>query len=112
MFEYLSKHLLQRHVIPFLLIPVVMSGFVCFPVFGLPDAFAMSSNSDVLWVAIVSAGGIVGTIGTIFVLCVIRKKEPHWRLFELGRTAWLTLIIVAWIAGLGCGFLMVHEISR
>jgi hypothetical protein len=112
MLKPLSNHLLQRHVIPYLLIPVVMSGFACWPVFGLPDSVYMASNSDVLGMVIISAGGILGSIGTMFVLCVIRKKEPHWRAFELGRTAWLTLIILAWIAGLGCGWLMVHAISR
>jgi hypothetical protein len=112
MLKHLSNHLLQRHVIPYLLIPVVMSGFACFAIFGLPDAIGMSSNSDVLGLVIISAGGILGSIGTMFVVCVIRKKEPHWRVFELGRTAWLTLIILAWVAGLGCGLLMVHAISR
>jgi hypothetical protein len=112
MLKLISNHLLHRHVIPFLLLPVVMSGFACFAVFGLPDAIHMSSNSDVLGLIVISAGGILGSIGTMFVLCVIRKKEPYWRLFELGRTAWLTLITLAWIAGLGCGLLMVQEISR
>jgi hypothetical protein len=110
MLKGVSNHLIQQHVIPWLLLPVVMSGLACFAVFGLPDAFHSSSNSDVVGLTVASLLGILGSSGTFALLCTIRRKAPDWTVFELGRTAWLTLIILAWFAGLGCGGWMLHEI--
>lgn len=110
--EHLLNHLIQRHLIPLLLIPVVLSGLACFAIAGLPEAFRGSSMSDIVILIIISLLGLVGSAGTFVLLRVIKKKAPDWRVFELGRTAWITLIALAWFAGVGCGLLMLHEISR
>jgi hypothetical protein len=110
--KYLLDHLIQRHVIPLLLIPVVLSGLSCFAIFGLPEALRSSSTRDAIILAAISLFGIIGTICTSVFLRVIRSRPPTWKLFELGRTAWSILVTVAWLAGAGCGVLMIYDISQ
>ncbi|MGP8197927.1 MAG: hypothetical protein ACLQU4_00310 [Limisphaerales bacterium] len=110
--EHFLNHLIQRHVMPLLLIPVVMSSFSCFAILQLPEVFRSSSTPDQVVAVVFSLIGIFGTFGTYKFFRVIRHKAPTWRVFELGRTAWLVLIGMAWFAGLGCGVLMLYETSR
>ena len=110
--EHLLNHLIQRHVVPLLLLPVVMSGFFCLAILQLPETFRSPSTPDRIIAVVFSLFGIVGTVGTFIFLRVIRRKAQNWRVFELGRTAWLVLISVAWLAGVACGVLMLYEISR
>ncbi len=110
--EPLFNHLLQRHVIPVLLLPVVLSGLGCVTVLLLPSTFRSSSTPDRLLVGIISLLGILGTIATFLLLRAIRRRDVSWRVFELGKTAWSVLISLAWLGGVACGFLMLHEVAR
>ena len=44
--KHLLSHLIQRHLIPLLLLPVVLSGLACFAIFGLVHELRTSSTSD------------------------------------------------------------------
>jgi hypothetical protein len=110
--KHLLNHLIQRHVIPVLLLPVVASGMLCFSIFGLPQAVRSSATGDEIILAAMSLLGVVGTVGTAVLVHVIRSQPAAWQVFELGRTAWSVLVTVAWLAGVACGVLMTYEISR
>jgi hypothetical protein len=110
--EHFFNHLIQRHVVPVLLLPAVISGFSCFAILQLPAAFEAPSTPDRIVAVVFSLIGIFGTLGTCLFFRAIRRKQPDWRVFELGRTAWLVLIGAAWLAGVGCGVLMLYETSR
>jgi hypothetical protein len=89
-----------------------MSGFSCFAIIGLPEVFRSSSTPDKVMAVVFSLIGILGTFGSYKFFRIVRHKAPNWRVFDLGRTAWLVLIGVAWFAGVGCGVLMLYETSR
>jgi len=110
--KHLFNHLIQRHVIPLLLLPVVCSGFACFTIYGLLHELHTSSRTDLIFLAIISLLGIIGTLCTSVFLRVVRSQPATWQVFELGRTAWSVLIIAAWLAGVACGVLMIYETSR
>lgn len=110
--KHLLNHLIQRHLIPLLLLPVVLSGFSCFAIYGLLHELRNSSATDLIILAIISSLGIIGTFCTLGFLRVVRSQPATWQVFELGRTAWSVLITVAWIAGVACGVLMIYETSR
>ena len=110
--ERLFNHLIQRHLVPLLLLPVVLSGLSCFGIFLLPEAFRGSSTGNRIIAVIFSLIGIFGTVATLILLRVIRRRPTSWRVFELGRTAWTILVTLAWLAGVACGFIMLHDISR
>jgi hypothetical protein len=114
--KHLLNHLIQRHVIPLLLLPVVFSGFACFAAYGLLHDLRTSSTAasmgDLIILAVVSLLGIIGTLCTSVFFRVIRSQPVTWQIFELGRTAWSVLIISAWLAGVACGVLMIYETSR
>ncbi len=88
-----------------------MSGFLCFAILKLPEAFRSSSTQDQVLLVAFSLIGILGTFGTYQFFRVIRRKASDWTVFALGRTAWLVLIGFAWLAGAGCGVLMLYETS-
>jgi hypothetical protein len=110
--DHFLNHLAQRHLVPLLLLPVVMSGFCLFTVFGLPTAFRSSSTTDQILCLVFSMAGICGTAATLYFVRSITKRPASWRLFDLGRTAWLVLMVIAWGAGLGCGVLMLNAAAR
>jgi hypothetical protein len=110
--KHLLNHLVQRHVIPLLLLPVVLSGFAWFAIYGFLHEFRTSSTTDLIILAAVSMLGLIGTFCSSIVLRVVRAQPETWQVFELGRTAWSVLIIAAWIAGVACGLLMIYETSR
>jgi hypothetical protein len=110
--EHLFNHLIQRHLVPVLLLPVVLSGLCCFGILLLPEAFRGSSTDDRIIAVICSLIGIFGTVATLILLRAIRRRPTSWRVFELGRTAWTVLVSIAWLAGVACGFIMLHGISR
>ncbi len=108
--KHLLNHLIQRHVIPLLLLPVVFSGFACFAIFGLLHELHTSSTTDLIILTAISLLGLIGTFCTSIFLRIVRSQPTTWQAFELGRTAWSVLIIVAWITGAACGVLMIYEI--
>ena len=110
--KHLLNHLIQRHLIPLLLLPVVLSGFACFTIFGLVHELHTSSTTDLILLAVVSLLGIIGTFCTSIFLRVVRSQPPTWQIFQLGRTAWSVLITAAWLGGAACGLLMIYETSR
>ena len=110
--KHLLNHLIQRHVIPLLLLPVVLSGFSCFAIYGLLHELRTSSSTDLIILGIISLLGIIGTLCSSVFLRVVRSQPVAWQVFELGRTAWSVLIVVAWLAGVACGVLMIYETSR
>jgi hypothetical protein len=110
--EHLFNHLIQRHLVPLLLLPVVLSGFGCFGILLLPEAFRGSSTGDRIIAVVFSLIGIFGTVATLILVRAIRRRPTSWRVFELGRTAWTVLVTLAWLAGVACGFIMLHDISR
>jgi hypothetical protein len=109
--NHLLNHLIQRHVIPLMLLPVVLSGFSCFAIYGLLHELRTSSATDLIILAVISLIGVVGTLCTSIFLRFVRSQPVTWQVFELGRTAWSALIIVAWLAGVACGVLMIYETS-
>jgi len=108
--EHLFNHLVQRHVVPLLLLPVVLSGLGCFEVLLLPEAFRASTGDRIIAV-VFSLIGIFGTIATFILIRAIRRQESSWQVLELGRTAWTALVSLAWLSGVGCGCMMLHDIS-
>jgi hypothetical protein len=110
--KHLLDHLIQRHVIPLMLLPVVMSGFSCFAIYGLLHELHTSSATDLIILAVISLVGIIGTLCTSLFLRFVRSQALTWQVFELGRTAWSVLIVIAWLAGVACGLLMIYETSR
>jgi len=106
--KHLLNHLIQRHVIPLLLLPVVLSGFSCFAIYGLPQALRSASTTDAIILVIISLLGVIGTFCTSVFFRVVRSQPATWQVFELGRTAWAVLIAVAWFAGVACGVLMIY----
>src|SRR5881409_1139667 len=109
--ERLFNHLIQRHLVPVLLLPVVFSGLGCFAVFLLPEVFRSSSTPDRVLAVVFSLIGIFGTIATFILLRVIHRQASSWRVFDLGRTAWTILVSLAWLVGVGCGCIMMYELS-
>src|SRR4051794_17308695 len=107
--KHLLNHLIQRHLIPLLLLPVVLSGFACFAIYGLLHELHTSSTKDLIFLAIISLLGLIGTLCTSVFFRSVRSQHTNWRLFELGRTTWSVLILFAWLAGLACGILMIYE---
>ena len=107
--EHLFIHLIHRHVLPLLLLPIAASGCFCFAVFGLPEAFRSTSSGDRVVMVVFSLLGILGTVATFLILRLIHRRDREWRVFELGRTAWSVLISIAWLAGVGCGIVMLYE---
>lgn len=108
--KHLLNHLIQRHVIPLLLIPVVLSSFFCFAIYGFLHEFRTSSTGELIFMAILSLLGVIGTFCTLVLFRVVRSQPAAWQIFELGRTAWLVLITVAWLVGVACGVLMLRVI--
>ena len=107
----LINNLLLHHLLPLLLLPVAMSGCFCFAILRLPEALRSNYTPDRVIAVIFSSFGILGTIATVIFLRAIRRRTSTWRVFELGRTAWIVLIGFAWIAGLACGVVMLYETS-
>ena len=110
--KHLLNHLIQRHVIPLLLLPVVLSGFACFAIYGLLHELRTSSSTELIILGIISLFGILGTICSSVLLRVVWAQPVTWQIFELRRTAWMVLIVVAWLAGIACGVLMIYETSQ
>jgi hypothetical protein len=81
--EHLLKRLVQRHLVPVLLLPVVLSGLACFAVSGLPQAVRSSSRAEEIILVVVTLLGILGSLGTFVCLRVIRRQPPTWRIFDL-----------------------------
>lgn len=106
--EFFFKHLLHRRVLPLLLLPITMCGCFCFATLQLPQAFR-SGSADRAFVIVLSLIGILGTIVTFIILRFIYRRESTWRIFDLGRTAWMALLILAWLVGAGCGVLMLID---
>ena len=107
--KHLLNHLIHRHVLPLLLLPIAVSGCFCFAVFTLPEAFRSTSTEDRFVAVVFSLLGIFGTAVTITFLRAMRRLSPEWRVFELGRTGWIVLISIAWLAGVGCGIVILYE---
>ncbi len=110
--KHLLNHLIQRHVIPLLLLSVVLSGFSCFAIYGFLHELRTSSTTDLIILATISLVGVIGTVCTSVFLRFVRSQPLTWQVFELGRTAWSVLITAAWLAGVACGVLMIFETSR
>jgi hypothetical protein len=92
----------MKHFIAWLLIPVVMSGFSFFVILDDPKGFHERQFDEIVY----SIFGIVGTISIFVSVLIIRRKSASWKVFDLGRAAWIAIISVAWLAGVGCGFLV------
>ena len=110
--KHLLNHLIQRHLIPLLLLPVVLSGLACFALFGLVHELRTSSTTDLIILGVISLLGVIGTLCTTVFFRVVRSQPATWQVFELGRTAWSVLIVSAWLAGVACGVVMIYEITR
>src|ERR1700678_3231800 len=110
--KHLLSHLIHRHILPILLLPIVVSGIFCVCIFELPAMFRSPSTPDRVISVVFSSLGILGTIATYLVFRVVRRRDQTWRVFELGRTAWTVLISVAWLCGVACGILIFYESLR
>lgn len=110
--KHIFNHLVQRHVIPVLLIPVVLSGWFCFAISGLPQALRTSSTTDAIILIVISLLGVIGTFCSSVLLRVVRSQPTTWQIVGLGRTAWSVLIVVAWLGGAACGVLMIYQTSQ
>jgi len=107
--ERLLNHLMQGCIVPLLLLPVVLSGLSCVALVQLPEALHSAPRSDQFIAVAFSLFGIIGTLGTIVFVRIVRRKAPNWQFFGLGRTVWIVLINLAWFAGLVAGGLKLYE---
>jgi hypothetical protein len=83
--KHLLNHLIQRHVIPLLLLPVVLSGLACFAIYGLLHELRTSSSTDLIILGVISLLGIIGTLCSSVFLRVVRSQPVTWQVFELER---------------------------
>src|SRR5262245_60479831 len=59
--KHLVNHLVQRHLVPVLLLPVVLSGLFCFAIFGLPAAVRSSSREEEVILVVVTLLVVLGS---------------------------------------------------
>ena len=107
--ERLGNRVVHGRLLPLLLLPVAISGFFCFTVFALPEAFRSTSRGDRVVAIVFSLIGIIGTFTTFMFLRAIRRRPPGWRVFDLGPTAWTVLVSTAWLMGIACGLFLIYE---
>ena len=103
---------LTHSVLPLLLAPVASSGLVVsVGILGLPDLLRNGTTTEQIFFALLTLAGIAGTIGTFLFLRAIYRRDPSWRVFELGRTAWILLLSISWALGMIGGVVFFWGIS-
>lgn len=83
------------------LLPVVASGFFLF--MGLAFIFRARSSPELIFGSAFTVVGLSGTGLGLWILWALRRSATSWRLLELGRTAWTSLVVLAWLIGIAIG---------
>jgi hypothetical protein len=106
-------HLLHRHVLPVLLAPVAMSGFCFVMLVGLPgELFKIHKIIEIILAIGLVGMAFGGTALSIIFIKAFSRREPSWKLFDLGRFAWISLVSIAWLMGAACGGYLVYIVHR
>ena len=107
--EGLGMHLLHRHVLPGLLVPVAISGFCFVMIMGFPgELFKIHKTIDTVLAICLVVMAFGGTALSIILIKAFSRRGLSWGLFGLGRFAWISLVSIAWLMGAACGGYLVY----
>jgi hypothetical protein len=107
--EGLGMHLLHHHFLPMLLALVAMSGFCFIMIVGLPgELFKIHKAIEIVLAFSLVGMAFGGTALSIILIKAFSRRESLWKLFGLGRFAWISLVSLAWLMGAACGGYLVY----